>query len=201
MLTAKDIRGVCALPPTPCKEGGDHWSSANSVDLDETARMVEKLVRKSEHELWRLLHKTTKKVGQDIDSLAMNTAISTMMIWVNAATGASTLPKEAVLVFLRLLAPWAPHLCEELWQRLDETGLISTAPWPSYDEALVEDQTMTLVIQVNGKKRDTLEVQKGTDRQVLEGLALESEKVQKFVAGQEIRKIVVVPDRLVNIVV
>jgi leucyl-tRNA synthetase len=151
-------------------------------------------------ELWRTLHKTIKKVRQDTEGLAMNTAISQMMIFVNEATAAEVLPRETTLAFLRVLAPYAPHLAEELWQRMGQEGLIAHAPWPEHDEALCVDDEITLVVQVNGKKRDELRVAKDTDKATLEKLALASENAQRFLEGREPKKVIVVPGRLVNIV-
>jgi leucyl-tRNA synthetase len=155
----------------------------------------------SEPELERTLHKTIKKVASDTETLQMNTGIAQMMIFVNEATTAKTLPRDTVTTFLRLVAPYAPHLCEELWQRLDEPGLIAHAEWPTYDEALCIDDTVTIVIQINGKKRDELQVSKDTDRGELERLALAGERTQKYLEGREPKKVIVVPGRLVNIVV
>lgn len=155
----------------------------------------------SEPELEKSLHKTIKKVAEDTEGLAMNTAISQMMIFVNDATQAVTLPRDIATTFVRVLAPYAPHLAEELWSRLGQEGLVAHADWPEYDPALCVDDTISLVVQVNGKKRDEIEVAKDADRETLERLALASEKAQKFIEGQEPRKVIVVPGRLVNIVV
>ncbi|MCZ6726495.1 MAG: leucine--tRNA ligase [Acidobacteria bacterium] len=155
----------------------------------------------SEPELEKVLHKTIKKVQQDTETLQMNTAISQMMIFVNEATQAKTLPREIASAFLRVLAPYAPHLAEELWSRLGMENLIAHAEWPAYDEALCVDDTITIVVQVNGKKRDELSVPKDADRATLEQLALASEKAGRFLEGREPRRVIVVPGRLVNIVV
>ena len=155
----------------------------------------------SEPETWKLLHKTIKKVQEDIEGLAMNTAISQMMIFTNAATGAPDLPRETVSTFLRVLSPWAPHLAQELWERLGEDGLVCQRDWPAYDESLVRDDTISLVVQVNGKKRDELEAPADAPKDELERLALASENAQRFIEGREPRKVIVVPGRLVNIVV
>lgn len=152
-------------------------------------------------ELNRLLHKTIRKVGEDIDTLDMNTAISQMMIWVNAATAADRVPREALTAFLRILSPFAPHLTEELWSRLGAEGLICHQDWPAYDPALVIDETINVVVQVMGKKRDVLQVAADSDKATLERLALNSENARRFMDGKEPRKVIVVPGRLVNIVV
>ena len=152
-------------------------------------------------ELNRLLHKTIRKVGEDIDTLDMNTAISQMMIWVNAATAADRVPRESLRAFLRILSPFAPHLAEELWSRLGCEGLICHQEWPAYDPALVVDETINVVVQVMGKKRDVLQVAADSDKATLERLALNSENARRFMDGKEPRKVIVVPGRLVNIVV
>ena len=151
-------------------------------------------------ELNRLLHKTIKKVEEDIDTLQMNTAISQMMIFTNAATAADSLPRSVVADFLKVLSPWAPHLAEEAWQRLGREGLVCQEDWPKYDPELVVDDTINIVVQINGKKRDVLQVAQDTDQGELERLALASEKVSGHLGGKEPRKVIVVPNRLVNIV-
>jgi leucyl-tRNA synthetase len=155
----------------------------------------------SEPELQRTLHKTIKKVASDTEALQMNTGIAQMMIFVNEATTAKTLPQNTVKTFLRLLSPYAPHLCEELWQRLGEPDLIAHSDWPTYDEALCIDDTITVVIQINGKKRDELQVPKDTPKDELEAMALASDRTKKFMDGKPAKKVIVVPGRLVNIVV
>jgi leucyl-tRNA synthetase len=152
-------------------------------------------------ELQRVLHKTIRKVTEDTETLQMNTAIAQMMIFVNDATSSPTLPREGITTFLRLLSPYAPHLCEELWQRLGHDELIAHAEWPQWDPELAADETMTIVVQINGKKRDELQVSPDADRDELERLALASEKAQRFIDGASPKKVIVVPGRLVNIVV
>jgi len=168
------------------KVGGDRAAAAPSEDTAE---------------LNRLLHKTIRKVGEDIDSLDMNTAISQMMIWVNAATAAEQVPRRSLEVFLRILSPFAPHIAEELWSRLGGEGLICHQEWPAYDPELVVDETINVVVQVMGKKRDVLQVPAGADPATLEQLALASDNARRFMDGKEPRKVIVVPGRPVNIVV
>ncbi len=155
----------------------------------------------SEPDLERTLHKTIKKVSSDTETLQMNTAIAQMMIFTNEATTAATLPKEILRPFLCLLSPYAPHICEEVWQHLGEEELIAHADWPGWDAELATDETITVVIQVNGKKRDELQVARDTAKDELERLALASENAQRFIDGKEPKKVIVVPGRLVNIVV
>ena len=155
----------------------------------------------SEPDLERALHKTIQKVTEDTAALRMNTAIAQMMIFVNQATATATLPREIATSFLRVLSPYAPHICEELWQRLDEGDLIARARWPIHNEALCLDDMVPIVIQVNGKKRDELSVPKDADSATLERLALSSERVVKLLEGRAPRRVIVVAGRLVNIVI
>ncbi len=151
-------------------------------------------------ELEKTLHRTIKKVGEDTQRLAFNTAISQMMIFVNEATSAQSLPKNTVLTFLRVLAPYAPHLAEELNEKLGSTELLATAAWPVFDPRLIAETTITIVIQVNGKLRDKLEVPPGMDKEVLASKARDLEKIKSALAGAEPRKTIVIPDRLINFV-
>jgi leucyl-tRNA synthetase len=171
---------------------------------ERTGDLAERLVEaegSSEPELWRALHRTIKKVLEDTESLRLNTAIAQMMIFVNEATSAATLPREIVLGFLRTLAPFAPHLAEELWRRLGQPGLIAHAEWPAHDEALCVSDEITIVLQINGKKRDELRVPRDMPGEELQELALASDKARTHMAGKEPRRVIVVPGRLVNIVV
>ncbi len=151
--------------------------------------------------LERTLHKTIRKVTSDTEALQMNTAIAQMMIFVNEATNAATLPKDTVATFLRLLSPYAPHICEELWQRLGYGELIAHAAWPVHDDALCVDELIPIVVQINGKKRDELQVPQDVDDATLERLALDSENARRYIEGRQVRRVIVVPGRLVNIVV
>lgn len=154
----------------------------------------------SEPSLWKALHKTIKKVSEDTAGLAFNTAISQMMIFTNEATNTAKLPKETLLAFTRILAPYAPHLAEELWEKLGQTGFVSLAPWPKHDDALTVDDQVVVVVQVNGKLRDRIEVPKGTAQDKLQALALSSPKVVSALEGKTPKRVVVIPDRLVNVV-
>ena len=155
----------------------------------------------SEEALWRTLHKTIRKVRHDTQALRMNTAIAQMMVFVNEATTCDRLPIETVSTFVRVLAPYAPHLAEELWSRLGGDGLVSLAEWPEHDEALCVDEEITVVIQVNGKKRGELSVPKDISREDLHAAALETDVARKWLEGGEPRRVIVVPGKLVNIVV
>ena len=149
----------------------------------------------------RALHVTIGKVLEDTEALRFNTAIAQMMIFVNEATAAATLPRAAVRDFLKVLAPYAPHIAEELWSRLGEPELIARAAWPAHDPALSVEDTIELGVQVNGKRRDTIRVARDADQPTIERAALASEGAVRSLDGKPPRKIIVVPGRLVNIVV
>jgi leucyl-tRNA synthetase len=147
----------------------------------------------------KILHKTIKKVSGDIDTLSFNTAISQMMIFVNEMTPMEVRPRKILEQFVLVLAPFAPHLAEELREKLGHKSSLAKEPFPEYDEALTVDDEITIVVQVNGKLRDKLTVQKGLGKDVLEKMA--KEKVAHWLDGKTITKVVIVPDKLVNIVV
>ncbi len=152
--------------------------------------------------LWKELHQTIKVVTEDTESIdKMNTAISQMMVFVNAATQARTLPKETMNTFLRLLFPYAPHIAEELWERLGNTELIAKASWPTYDPEALKRDEVTVVVQVNGKLRSRIQLSADASNKEAEAVALSDQRVQNNVAGKTIRKVIVVPNRLINIVV
>ncbi len=152
------------------------------------------------------LHKTIKKVTEDINGMSFNTAIAKMMECTNAMTSADVVDVQDYDAFLTLLNPFAPHLTEEIHSRLQTTfpALAQTQlcqkSWPEWEEALLEENTVPMVIQVNGKLRDKLEVPKDISREELEKQALASAKVKTFLDGVTVRKVIVVPGRLVNIV-
>ena len=148
----------------------------------------------------RVAHATIKKVGEDIEVLAFNTAISQMMIFVNAFTNAEVHPVSAMRTLLVLLSPFAPHLAEELWSRLGLPGFAADQPWPQYDPQLLIDDEVEIVMQVNGRVRDRLVMSRDATREQIEAAALASPRLPEFTAGKEIKKVVVVPGKLVNIV-
>jgi leucyl-tRNA synthetase len=152
--------------------------------------------------LKRRLHKTIAGVGEAIDGLQFNKSVAFLYELVSAIEKAppSQTRAEAVTTLVKLIAPMAPHLAEESWAELDGDGLIADAAWPTFDPALLVDEQVTLAVQVNGKLRDTLTAPRGLDRAAAEELALGSDKVQRQLAGATPRKVIVVPDRLVNIV-
>jgi leucyl-tRNA synthetase len=148
-----------------------------------------------------LLHKTIKKVGSDIEQLGFNTATSALMIMINELSTLEKLPEEAGQKFLILLAPFAPHLAEELWAKLGHKSSVHKQAWPAYDQHLIVDNEITIILQVNGKVRDKLQVPAGASEQELETFALQNEKVKNFIQGKKIIKKIVIPKKLVNLVV
>jgi leucyl-tRNA synthetase len=148
----------------------------------------------------KITHATVKKVTADIESLSFNTAISQMMIFVNAFTTAERIPVLAMRTFLVLLNPFAPHLSSELWARLSLGGDITAQRWPAYDERFLVEDEIEIVVQVNGKLRDRITVALDATEAEVEAAALANQKVQNAIAGKAVRKVVVVPKKLVNIV-
>ncbi len=154
----------------------------------------------------KVLHACIKKVTEDLDGMRFNTAISAMMVFINEAMTWQTKPLSVMKTFLQLLAPFAPHLAEELWARLHATfgqtaPSLAYAPWPKFDAALLVESEIEIPVQVNGKFRDTIKVAVDADNAALEAAAKASEKVQTFIAGKTIKKIIVVPRRMVNLIV
>jgi len=183
------------------------WSTQGLVGihrfLERVWRLTERelLLEPAPVELRKMLHKTIKKVGADTKSLDFNTAISQMMILVNEMYKYEHVYREIWETFVLVLAPYAPHLAEELWFMLGYETTLAYYPWPVFDEALCKDDEVTVVIQINGKVRDQLKVPAGTPATELEALARKSSRVHEYCAGKEIRKIIAVPDKIVNIVV
>ncbi|MFT6007744.1 MAG: leucyl-tRNA synthetase, partial [Parasphingorhabdus sp.] len=153
--------------------------------------------------LQRKLHQTIAGVAQDVEALSFNKAVAKIFELVNLIekSAPSADRNNAVRALARIVAPMVPHIAEEAWALLGETDLIANAPWPDVDESLLVEDEVTIAIQVRGKLRDTITVAKGSSKEQLEELALASEKVQRSLDGAEIKKVIVVPDRLVNIVI
>ncbi len=154
----------------------------------------------------KMLHATIKKVTQDIESFSFNTAISQMMIFVNAFTNAETIPLSAIRTFLILLNPFAPHIASELWQNLnakfgDARDDITEQSWPDYNDQLLVEEEVEIVIQVNGKLRDRMKASILATEEELKTAALSNPKIQDRIAGKTVRNVIVVPKKLVNIVV
>jgi leucyl-tRNA synthetase len=153
-------------------------------------------------ELQRLLHKTIKHVNEALESLdKMNTAVSQLMVFANTLGQAAIVPQAIVEDYLRLLAPMAPHICDELWQRLGNPGTMAYATWPQYDPALLVEDTVSIIVQINSKVRTVLSVASEAAQADIERLALDSMSVSKHISGKAIQRVVYVPGRLINFVV
>ncbi len=149
----------------------------------------------------RILHQTIKKVGDDVETFGFNTAISQMMIFVNHLSKEAVRPKAVMEKFLLALAPFAPHIAEELWQRLGNSDTLSYHSWPQYDDELVKEKQIELAVQVNGKIKDRIVVDADAAEEQITQRALGSEKVIAAMAGKEAKKVIVIKSRLVNIIV
>jgi len=170
-------------------------NQAGEWEVSPAVRDVD--LTKAQH---KILHATIKKVTSDIETLSFNTAISQMMIFVNAFINTEAIPIAAMRTFLILLNPFAPHLSSELWERLKMPGQITGQPWPAYDENLLAEEEVEMVVQVNGKLRDRMKMSILAGEEEIKTAALALPKIQELVAGKTIRKVVVVPKKLVNIV-
>ena len=148
----------------------------------------------------RLLHATIKKVTDDLESMSFNTAISQMMIFINEFAGNKPLPREAAETYVLLLAPFAPHLCEELWEVLGHTTTLAYAPWPVFNEEFLKVSEVEVLVQVLGKPKARVMMPPNADEAAMQALALAQETVKEAVAGKTIRKVICVPGRLINIV-
>ncbi|GBA79584.1 leucine--tRNA ligase [Lactobacillus paragasseri] len=169
-------------------------------DLDLKAIPQERIVDKNDGELDKVYDETVKKVTEDFDALHFNTAISQMMVFINAAQKAKTIPREYAEGFVKLLAPVAPHMMEEIWQVLGHDESITYAKWPTYDPAKLVESTVEIMVQVNGKLRGKFKAAKDSDKDALEKEALSLDHVQKFLDGKDVKKVIVIPNKIVNIV-
>ena len=148
----------------------------------------------------KVLHKTIKKVTHDTDNLEFNTAISQMMIFINDLYKDTKLYRDMWNDFIKLLAPYAPHIAEELWEKAGNKPAVSLESWPEYDEAKTVESEVTIVLQINSKNRSKVEMAKGSSKEELEKAALENSRIKELTEGKQIVKIIAVPDKLVNII-
>ncbi len=154
----------------------------------------------------KVLHACIKKVTEDLEGMRFNTAISAMMVFVNEAITWETKPAAVLKTFLVLLQPFAPHLAEELWQKLhaalvSEPASLPYTPWPKYDPALLVESEIEMPVSVNGKMRDVIKVPVDADNATIEAMAKASEKVQQFMDGKAIKKVIIVPKKMINFIV
>lgn len=146
------------------------------------------------------LDQTIKKVSEDIENFKFNTAVSALMILMNAMDKETVIPHSQFLIVLKLLAPFAPHLAEELWQSSHQKKSIYLSEWPSYDPTKLVSDIVTMVVSVNGRVRDTFQVERGAAREVIEKEARERMNLKKWLPEEALVKVIYVPDRLVNFV-
>jgi leucyl-tRNA synthetase len=156
---------------------------------------------KPDRDTERLLHQTIKKVTEDLDTMRFNTAISTMMEFSNHLTKQETRPRSVLESFVLLLSPFAPHLAEELWAALGHARTLTYEPWPSFDEALIRADLIEVPVQISGKVRSKITVPVDSTEADLQAAALADERIRALIEGKQVRKIIVVPRKLVNIVV
>ncbi|EJQ83896.1 leucine--tRNA ligase [Bacillus toyonensis] len=166
--------------------------------VQDNGELSEKITDAPNKELEKAYHQTVKKVTEDYAELRFNTAISQMMVFINDAYKANTLPKEYVEGFVKMIAPVAPHIGEELWSKLGYNETITYASWPTFDESKLVEDEVEIVVQIMGKVRAKLTMSKDASKEEMEQLALEAIKEQ--IEGKTVRKVIVVPGKLVNVV-
>ena len=167
---------------------------------EETGKVNDKVQDKDNAELEVSYNYTVKKVSEDIEILGFNTAISQLMVFVNDCYKAEYIPRKYALGFIQLLAPFAPHLAEEMWEIYGNTESISYEPWPTFDESKLVSDTVEIVVQLMGKVKAKLDVKKDLTPAELEQIVLANEEVKELIEGKQVMKVIVVPGRLVNIV-
>lgn len=183
---------------------GAAWSTDNLIGsrrfIDKIWRLKEKVIEKKDgYDI--LLNKTIKQITEDINNFDYNTAISAMMILTNDWEKRDSIKKVDWLAFLKLLAPFAPHLAEELWHLLGEKKSIHLSSWPNYDKDKLQSETITLVIQVNGKTRETISAPANLSEAEALKMALNNDKIAKWLDGQEPKKVIYIANRLLNLVI
>ena len=168
--------------------------------MDDNNHLRDRVSTFNDGKLTKVYNQTVKKVTEDYERMHFNTAISQLMVFVNEAYKVDDLPVEYMKGFVKMIAPIMPHMAEELWSQFGESDTITYQPWPTYDpKALVEDE-VEMIVQVNGKVRAKIKMAKDTDRDEAQQLALANEHVKKFTDGKDIKKVIVVPNKIVNIV-
>lgn len=168
--------------------------------INENGNLQNNIVDNNDHKLDKVYNQTVKKVTEDYEKMHFNTAISQMMVFINDAYKVKQIPTEYVQGFIKLLSPLAPHVCEEIWSKFNLSSTIAYEKWPEYDATKLVENTVEVVIQINGKLRSKIEVDKDLDKNKLQDLALNDEKIKTLISGKDIRKVIVVPNKIVNIV-
>lgn len=171
--------------------------------LDRVWRFVNKNLDNqgaSDKDVQKIIHKTIKKVSADIEAFKFNTAVSQMMICLNEFEKSDGVSVRDIKIFLQLLAPFAPHMTEELWHILGEQASVHVSDWPKYDESKIIDTEFTIAVQVNGKVRDEIVIGADVDDEEVKQMSIASDKVQKWIAGGEVKKVIYIKNKLVSIV-
>ncbi len=169
--------------------------------MNEDGTVSNKIVDSNDGTLEKVYHQTVKKVTEDYEGIRFNTAISQMMVFINEAYKAKSVPMEYAKGFVQILAPVAPHLSEELWEKFGANETISYVQWPIYDESKLVENEIEMVIQVNGKVRTKIVVSKDLSKDELEKAVLADEKVKEILEGKEMKKLIAIPGKLVNMVI
>lgn len=184
----------------------------DSHGIEGTKRFLEKVWRlqynakiaksnANNAKLNQLLHKTIKKVSEDIEDMKFNTAVSALMILANELERQKSLEIGNLELVIKLLGPFAPHICEEIWQKLDHKNSIFLEKWPEYDSRKIQEKTFNLVAQINGKTRDIFEVESGAGEEEVKALTLKRENVKKWIGDKAVKKVIFIPNKLINIVI
>lgn len=168
--------------------------------VNEDGTLGDKIGGEANGPLEKVYNQTVKKVSEDFETMHNNTAISQLMVFINECYKADRVPTEFAEGFVLLISPITPHLAEELWEKLGHEGTITYVPWPTFDEEKLVDDTVEIAVQINGKVRTKLVVDKDITKEELEKVALTNEDVQKWIDGKELKKVIAIPGRLVNIV-
>jgi len=170
--------------------------------LERVAGLTDMMTAKTEDpKLESLVHKTIKKVGDDIEAMKYNTAIAALMTLINEFGKAGAITKSDVETFIKLLSPFAPHLCEEMWESLGHKTMLAVTPWPEYDEAKTVDSTVEIGVQINGKSRGTVVIPADADKDAAVAAVKESGKFAAQLDGKTIVKEIFVPGRILNLIV
>lgn len=190
----------------PFTDGGD-WSDTGIKGVERFAQRIWKVIltkasadTTDAKEVLAKLHATIKKVGEDIDRLHFNTALAAMMELINLLEKQEVVSMDSAKALIKILAPMAPHIADELWERIGEQGFVIDQKWPDFDSALLVEEKMTIAIQINGKLRSTIEADSDLEKDAVMSLVKQDEKVIKYLEGQTVRKEIYVPGKLVNFV-
>lgn len=169
--------------------------------IDDNNHLRDRVSTINDGKLDKVYNQTVKKVTEDYERLHFNTAISQLMVFVNEAYKVDDLPLEYMQGLVKMISPIMPHIAEELWTKLGGEGTITYEAWPTYDEAKLVEANVEMIVQVNGKVRAKLTMPKDADQDAVKEEALKNEHVQKFTADKDIKKVIVIPNKIINIVV